>query len=262
MIIFLICRCCLSNVLGISGLPQNRGGWANLCLWIWICLQNALHQGSDCGIDNDPLFCPPFWKIIKKSLRKTLKRDRNLTLNLGPRVGKLSSWKLKCPNSHGLMCPPYLGKPLIGVFQTECFQMLLLENAAIVIIQHGLIDTMTEIMRYDSLLHCRVSCPECQEQVSLTFIIHTSYIHHTNLYKTWKFGVDWGKWKTDTFCQISKEMFERQTICPPPIHFFVNFGLSKYLYLIQIFTQTTPNLSIILKKRDISKKIRIIIWFE
>jgi len=51
----------------------------------------------------------------------------------------------------------------------------------------------------------------------------------------------WVKWKRDTCIQISEEMYERWTICLPPLYLFVNFGLFKYLYLVQVFSQTAPH---------------------
>jgi len=68
---------------------------------------------------------------------------------------------------------------------------------------------------------------------------------HTNLYKIWKFDVDWVKWKRDTSIQISKEMFERRTICPLAIHFFVKFGLNTRISFK--FYSTAPNFGIVLK---------------
>jgi len=52
-----------------------------------ICPQSAPPGFRDFGIDNDPLFVHHFEKLW----RKAPQRDMNLTSNIGPRVGKLSS---------------------------------------------------------------------------------------------------------------------------------------------------------------------------
>jgi len=48
-----------------------------------------------------------YQEIIEKNFQK---RDGNLTLNIDPMVRKLSSGKLKSPNSCGVTSPPILGQ--------------------------------------------------------------------------------------------------------------------------------------------------------
>jgi len=80
----------------MHGLPQDWGGGSrgNLTEFVLKLLRQGrefvlklLHQGWDVGIDNDPLFVRHFEKLS----RKASIRDGNLTLHLGPMMGKLSS---------------------------------------------------------------------------------------------------------------------------------------------------------------------------
>jgi len=80
----------------INGLPQNRGGRATLGN---LSSKSTTDHGKDFGIGNDPLFVRHFETF---SRIQASKKRRNLTLNAGPRVGKLSSGMSDFPCSRPL----------------------------------------------------------------------------------------------------------------------------------------------------------------